>query len=1031
MLSRVMKKKKRIASHVLMDMLGSLSTVGCYFLIEKNEGRLVIQLLYLVLSTVSLQSHFIKKIDLAVRRKKKKVRRVFNSVGGREKGRRFIYQALTDDRRLSSNSEVISLAIKTAIAAAVFIWYTGVQNMFWLYLLLALLLVFEVVIPRDSSETRKAKRLSLIIRKSVGRFKKKRWLIRKTPIGEYTMRQLNRFLEERRETQKRIEIDMLFRRRLWHWFLVVLSAVDLFWKENLSGKTHRERLLIVWSYCRMSVAATQLIEKCRAVVFGRRRRGKKTRTREWFAGLKTERGQTVRMRKKTPSDRRLFRALSMEYRAKGTVLGQSGRVSCFIGQIYTQRTVRENIVGDEEFDVRRYHRVLEITSIGYGLSAIGKSDRDDVGGISSNVLKLIPLGRCIYKQADIYIFNDPFENVSDKYLWKVLRAVFFGFLDGKTRILYTAREIEDRCFDLVIDEKCRRLGVRRRHRGELSAVIKRSEIEETGKPLLQVFSDGYFFNRRKGDIVAEVLKRKEEFGSFLYFLCFVFLGGFFFTQWRSYLVRSSVGFVLAGLLFVFRRYFSVPPEEKATEITWQNISSVLRCVYFTENRLGSWLWGVSKDPPRKRPVRYYFSVVHCVEECLLTGLFAPGLWIAVFVIAAVIAIVVFPSTVTGKEKEKIRGTLRSSFHEYYVADQIYIESRMFTCDAERKRLYRLFRGHMKTIFRNNNLVRMLKHTFLFRILWLYLLSGIVVSSVLQVFFSSEIVTVGTVFIGQHVLVRAAWAIAHGCVLFIEAEEDVETKTGKEREERGEAHLTAVKSIEFKDLFVEKNKKLMFRGVDLKIDQEMSILFRGNIEMDLFLDILFGEKRPLSGEIRVNDIRLETISRESLHDQFGIFTDGPVFSVMRLRKFLDPADQYSDDVLWRVLGYVSLDRFLRRQRITLGSVIDAEENVFSPMKYFLLQVAFFSLHQPSVLILPELDKTAWIERTVQLSLLRRFFPQCILLLLLTSSRGVVNSPRFCYFLSGRIVEEGCPSMFAQRRRSFLYRVIKSAKKDTRR
>ena len=102
-------------------------------------------------------------------------------------------------------------------------------------------------------------------------------------------------------------------------------------------------------------------------------------------------------------------------------------------------TVRDNILFYNELDFERYSKVLEICQL---LSDLNQLPGGELTEISSNGQNIsggqkarISLARAIYKNADIYVLDDPISSVDPINSERIFKNVLIDYLKNKTRIL--------------------------------------------------------------------------------------------------------------------------------------------------------------------------------------------------------------------------------------------------------------------------------------------------------------------------------------------------------------------------------------------------------------------------------------------------------------------------------------------------------------------------------------------------------------------------------------------------------------------
>lgn len=97
-------------------------------------------------------------------------------------------------------------------------------------------------------------------------------------------------------------------------------------------------------------------------------------------------------------------------------------------------TIRDNIVFVEDFDERRYKRVIEVCALERDFELLPKGDASIVGErgltLSGGQKARINLARAIYRQADIYLLDDPLSAVDANVGRHIFEKCIQEFLGG-------------------------------------------------------------------------------------------------------------------------------------------------------------------------------------------------------------------------------------------------------------------------------------------------------------------------------------------------------------------------------------------------------------------------------------------------------------------------------------------------------------------------------------------------------------------------------------------------------------------------
>ncbi|XP_054272057.1 probable multidrug resistance-associated protein lethal(2)03659 [Macrosteles quadrilineatus] len=104
-------------------------------------------------------------------------------------------------------------------------------------------------------------------------------------------------------------------------------------------------------------------------------------------------------------------------------------------------SVRQNIIFSSEYDESRYQAVINVCALRTDLSQLPHSDQTLVGDrgvvLSGGQRARINLARAIYREADVYLLDDPLSAVDTHVGKHLFEQCISGFLKGKTVILVT------------------------------------------------------------------------------------------------------------------------------------------------------------------------------------------------------------------------------------------------------------------------------------------------------------------------------------------------------------------------------------------------------------------------------------------------------------------------------------------------------------------------------------------------------------------------------------------------------------------
>ena len=104
-------------------------------------------------------------------------------------------------------------------------------------------------------------------------------------------------------------------------------------------------------------------------------------------------------------------------------------------------TIRDNIIFYGKYDKERYNQVVNACQLDKDFENLKHGDLTEVGSTGNNISggqrARISLARAIYKDADIYLFDDPIPAVDPFVSIKIFHQAIVKFLSNKTRIFVT------------------------------------------------------------------------------------------------------------------------------------------------------------------------------------------------------------------------------------------------------------------------------------------------------------------------------------------------------------------------------------------------------------------------------------------------------------------------------------------------------------------------------------------------------------------------------------------------------------------
>ena len=107
----------------------------------------------------------------------------------------------------------------------------------------------------------------------------------------------------------------------------------------------------------------------------------------------------------------------------------------------TTDTIKNNILFYNKYDAERYNKVISLCQLENDLKKFIDNDDTLINSSSASVSggqkARIALARCLYKDADLYLFDDPFSAIDNSVKQAIFENSFCNFLKDKARILVT------------------------------------------------------------------------------------------------------------------------------------------------------------------------------------------------------------------------------------------------------------------------------------------------------------------------------------------------------------------------------------------------------------------------------------------------------------------------------------------------------------------------------------------------------------------------------------------------------------------
>ena len=237
-------------------------------------------------------------------------------------------------------------------------------------------------------------------------------------------------------------------------------------------------------------------------------------------------------------------------------------------------TVRDNIIFYNDLNIERYKKVLEICQLISDLTLLPGGEMTEISSNGQNISggqkARISLARAIYKDADIYLFDDPISSVDPINSERIFKNVLIDYLKNKTRILikHEMRNIE--LFSKIIYLKNGKIMFCGNYQELIKSDIYQTLLNESSsqnntekiymnKDLTQKlyrekhrkFSIGHEKEKlMKGRLIKDEEMNEGSINKKLYFNFIIIMGGFIFFTLLVIASGTIQAFSLAGNIWL-------------------------------------------------------------------------------------------------------------------------------------------------------------------------------------------------------------------------------------------------------------------------------------------------------------------------------------------------------------------------------------------------------------------------------------------------------------------------------------------------
>ena len=221
-----------------------------------------------------------------------------------------------------------------------------------------------------------------------------------------------------------------------------------------------------------------------------------------------------------------------------------------------------------------------------------------------------------------------------------------------------------------------------------------------------------------------------------------------------------------------------------------------------------------------------------------------------------------------------------------------------------------------------------------------------------------------------------------------------------------------------------NNPLILKNISFEIQhgEKIGILGRTGAGKTSLTSALF-RLFDFDGSILIDNVDTKSIALTTLRSKLAIIPQEPVLFLGRLRKNLDPFDQFTDLQLWQALEEVQLKEFVTSKPLGLDSKVSEGGLNFSVGQKQLLCLARTLLRDAKIIVLDEATASVDVntDEIIQ-NIIRRRFQNCTVLTIAHRLNTVRDSDKILVIENGRVAEFGSPEDLMKNSAGFFYRYV---------
>ncbi|KAK5640052.1 hypothetical protein RI129_010863 [Pyrocoelia pectoralis] len=748
-------------------------------------------------------------------------------------------------------------------------------------------------------------------------------------------------------------------------------------------------------------------------------------------------------------------------------------------------SVRDNILFGEKMDLVRYNEVIRVCALEYDFKLLPFADHTIVGGrgisLSGGQKARINLARAVYRDADIYLLDEPFAAVDSHVGKEIFEKCIQGFLKEKTVLLVTHQLNYLKDVDqLIVLEN-----------GTISSQNRWEEIEHITYPKDQVDFDevaGNPWALANSDLAEEIVKEQKSVGSVSKSVYMRYLTSF-----------GHLSFVIVVILFLFAQVLISGGSCFLTY--WVNMAQI-EDMYTKQNNVSN-RSQIEQSQDSKKTYMYVYSIITiaCIiiiflrsylfctlslksSQKLHNSMFnniiygsmhffntnsqgkiinrfsqdmaidATQLLLSVFASVVLVAIVnywlLIPTVIVGiicyclkkfclltiRNIKRVEGVTRSPVFEHLSSSLQGLSTiRAFQAESALKDEFDAHQDVHSCCYHLFLTTSQGLGYFLDCVCTIYL--AIVTLSFVMSNNDSLGGNVGLA-ITQCLTVIGflQWAIQQTAELennMTSVERILEYGSIEQEDSSGTEVVNFQEGeIRFHDVSLKYalNGEFILKNVSFEVSpgQKIGIIGRTGAGKSSIVNALL-ILSYISGDISIDNVNTRNLNLQALRSKMSVIPQDPTLFSGTLRQNLDLFEEYEDSDLWNVLDEVELKNFFASLPQGLCHVINQGGTNVSVGQRQLICLARAILRNNKILIMDEatanvdMETDNLIQRTI-----RKKFECCTVLTIAHRLETVMDSDKVLVINAGEVVEFDKPSVLLNNINGHFYKMVQKSRKN---